>query len=281
MQATLHLKSGMFDKTNINELNESYNNVVLFEPPKKVLRSDYICSNKFMLDYVLDMYSSTVSFGVLLISGNRTIFYKTDGQQKEKLYDTKVKLQKQQKKGGQSAQRIERLCEEKRDIYVKMIVEKAKSVFMPEKSEDDSIKGFIIAGPAELKHKVRVNPEFIKFFGNGMYDVIDTPELSDQTIHDLLKNHTSLFKCIANKEVVDKIVQIKQMIELADDRLVFGFKEVSENLKMCLLESVVTSDKLKKKIDKLNSYGCKIFEADSQLMSKISGTIDVVGVKYY
>lgn len=62
-----------------------YNGAVLFEPLKKIDRSDFVCQNKFYLQPVLDMFKRETLFGVVLISGKEAQMYKItiSGQHRE------------------------------------------------------------------------------------------------------------------------------------------------------------------------------------------------------
>ena len=64
-------------------------------------------------------------------------------------------MQSRQKKGGQSALRIARLAEEKRNLYVKQITEQINNCFIINNCV--TIKKLTIAGPAEMKNLVAHN----------------------------------------------------------------------------------------------------------------------------
>lgn len=265
--------------------DESYNSGTIIAPPKKITRSDYICSKHFYLDPILDMYEEGQIFGVALVSGCRSIFYKVDYAKgntgtvinKKKVYDKQIKLQKSQKKGGQSAQRIGRIRDEKENNYVKGLVEKIRCCF------ESQVVGIVVGGPAEIKNKVVNHPEYKKYFGKITLEVVDTVEVDNSTILDVLNRSEKGFQNSLNKEAVELIKRVKKMMELADDKLIFGFKEAVENLKMCMVETLVVSKSVKNQrietLKTLNQYGCPILIVDNDLLDKVG--VRIVGIKFY
>ena len=106
----------------------------IIEPPKKIKKSDYICSKNFYLDPVLEMYKSERNFGVETVSGKEFSIFQITQTGKHvdiKLkYNKEVSLHNSTGKEGQSANRIHRLGVEKRDEYSKLISVKMIAYFM-------------------------------------------------------------------------------------------------------------------------------------------------------
>lgn len=262
-----------------------YNGAILFEPIKPINESYYLCDKRFYLDPILEMYKTDLeqSIGIFLISGNRSIFYqliKTGSHIETKiLADTKVKLQKRQKKGGQSAQRIGRIRQQKESRYIDKIIEMAINVYLKENCTKYLISSIVLGGPAELKYSVRKHAEYKKYFDNMTVNIVDTPELNETTIHNVYEKSSTELCTEGNKETSMVIEKIKDMMTDANEKLVFGQNEVLENLKNCMLETILINDKqYVDMVNHLNTYGCKVL-----VNTKSIGVddIDIIGIRYY
>lgn len=280
VQEKLTKNSIMFSNNDL----EHFNGSIIFEPFKKINHFYYRCDKKFHLNSIMEMYEKNISFGYMLVSGKRYILYKINkfGQNMEiiKLYDNSIKLQKRQKKGGQSAQRIGRIRDEKENNYVKKIVEKMKFIFIKMK-----IKGLVIGGPSNIKNKIIENDDVNKFFGNNILKVVTTPEIDDNTINYLYKESLDVTLEKEDEESLNLLNKIKLLIELADSKLIIGYNEAIENLKICMLETLLISKNIDENIKKnLYKYqqnsGCKIIEFNPNI-SPINGDIDIMGIKWY
>lgn len=148
----------------------SYNGSILFEPAKKILRSEYICNNRFSLDIILEMYKRETVFGIVLISGKETRMYQItlSGSHRDVklLYDRNVSLAGRTRRGGQSALRIDRLIDEKRNIYLTEISEIMSKVFLTNNNTECIVKDMVIAGPANIKKEL-YNKELVQQFFTG------------------------------------------------------------------------------------------------------------------
>lgn len=264
---------------------DKYNGVILFEPIKPINKSYYLCDKRFYLDPILEMYKKDQeqSIGIFIISGNRSILYqliKTGSHVETRvLADTKVKLQKRQKKGGQSAQRIGRIRQEKESRYIDKIIEMASSVYLKEHCTKYLISSIVLGGPAELKYSVRKHPEYIKYFDNMTVKIVDTPELNENTVHDVYEKSMYELALEKDKDTIEIIDKIKDMMRDADERLVFGQNEVFENLENCMLETIlINNQQYTNTVNHLNTYGCKVFIIDGNIGMD---DIGIVGIKWY
>ena len=136
----------------------NYSQGILIEPPKKINKSDYICSKRFYLDSILEMYKMEKVNGIVAISGNEVQIYMvsiTGSHMEFKLkYSKEVFLHNTTRKGGQSANRIHRLGLEKKDNYITHVSEKMVLYFMKNNNTKRAVESILIVGPGELKKEV-------------------------------------------------------------------------------------------------------------------------------
>ena len=53
-----------------------YSQAILIEPPKNIKQSDYICSNKFFLDPIIEMYKIQDTCYVVAVNGKPAKIYR-------------------------------------------------------------------------------------------------------------------------------------------------------------------------------------------------------------
>jgi len=203
----------------------------LIEPPQPIKRFYYRCDNKFHIDQLLELYEDPKHYGLIYVSGSELIIYSvhTVGAELRNtvLYKKSVKLQKSQKKGGQSAARIGRLHDEHHKAYITLMAEKVAERL-------DDFRALIIAGPAEKKQK-----------------------LADELHDKYCANIAGLFTCESNEDIFeryyDPIIEIMETIEFAEDaklvaeftdprnsdNVAIGKQEVNENLALGRVSTVL------------------------------------------
>lgn len=239
-----------------------------FEPMAKIDRSYYVCDSKFFLDPIIDMYSESpkLLYAIVIITGERTEFNvitKKGNYVSNQLMDNlNTNLQKRQKRGGSSAARIGRERQHKEDRYVLGICEMMVRCY-----KNINIKGIILAGPAELKHKVEKHPLFIKYFNSLLLSVVTVEHL------DVWKVYRMTYHYFNNDRNIKKYVDdIRRMIDEADERVVFG-EDINEMIDQQMLRYIVCDDS----IDYEVNYECEIIKCDIQILAGIPA----IGVKWY
>ena len=258
---------------------------LLFEPPKPLRINYYRCDTKFHLESIKEMYNSEDIYGLVLASGTGYKIYQTAISGKHVSYkllmEKNVKLPKQQKKGGQSAQRFGRIRDSKVELFIKNMAEHIVLSFLKENNTRYSIKSLFVAGPAETKFELINNTLFRQYFANRVASVIDTQEINDSTIHDLLPKITP--NLTPDNEMISLTNEFLLYIQNADDRLIFGHIEAEHYLNEKILKKILINKKMDKfikdKLLKLNDYNCEIIEVEPQYLSKIG--VDIIGIRFY
>ena len=94
-----------------DEGGTSYGGCWDFIPPVPIMRGFYRCDSKFHTSAIERLYITRKTFGYVLIAGENVLLYKSDTVKHTLVNTVQAKRQKHQKKGGQSAPRIEREAE--------------------------------------------------------------------------------------------------------------------------------------------------------------------------
>jgi peptide chain release factor subunit 1 len=273
--------------TTTSEVAPSYNGSILIVPPKKINQSYYRCDNKFHLDEILEQYEKEEQFGVVLVSGEICRIYTitrsgTHVQIKQSKI-AEVHQLKNHSKGGQSAQRFQRTRDENEEAQIKKVVEHMINNFWSHEKAAVTVTSILIGGPAEFKTKMSEHSLIKQYFGSHIVGVITTGTIDDKLINQVYDKNQDLFVSNFQKEGMQFIKQIKQMILKCDDRLIFGISEAKENLQLCLIDKLIYSSELskdiKEEIKNMNTYDCHIYEVNKALLDHIG--VDIVGIKYY
>lgn len=228
------------------------------------------------------MYKSATNYGIVLISGKEFRCYSVCLTGKNHI-DAKLlakiseELQKKQKKGGQSAQRIDRLRQIKRDNFVSRMADKIVEVYTTDNHTKYTVDGLIIAGPSNTKTEVIKEQIFQQYFSNKILKTTDCKEIDDTTIKTLCKENKSLFEAGAQKQGLKLMEEIKLLITKDADMLVFGEKEVISGLEKKLLKKVLHDDNINF-TTYINKSKCEFVKLSGDELKDYSNCI---GIKYF
>ncbi len=224
--------------------------VYLVVPPRPIQRCVYRCGAHFHTEHVLSLYRDATSYGLVYVSGSMcliaTVIAGDDGSldiQPRSMRRTV--LQKKQRKGGQSAQRIGRLRDEMHHNYMTGVLERIQVVFA-----EHPVVGLVLAGPSVKKEALRKRL------------TLDVPllavlTLSDRLSMEQLKPH--LKPVLESHRYRDEATQLKTLFEQTDDvRFVYGTKAVKRALAQRRLETLYvhqrTLDAKQVDVDQLQAY---------------------------
>lgn len=251
-----------------------YNGTIIFQPTKKIKKAYYKCDNKFHLDEILEMYKTENLHGVVYISGEKYEIHKISisGNHIDStlLLNKNVHLKGETKAGGQSAQRFDRTRENDRNTYVKSVSESIVNKFMVNNCSECIIESLILCGPAENKKKLLNLNNINKYFG--------------KITKIVTCNYQNPIKIYTENKPDNKEYKIKQYIDNLiiknSDRLIFGYKNIINELKNCMLEKIIISNdnNILDEIYKLNTYNCKITLTHAYILNKYD---NIIGVKWY
>ena len=228
--------------------------------PRPITQFYYRCDSYFHLDRLLSLYTDFVYHGLLLVSGKEAKYYKVSENEIRHLKSLSIDLPNKHHKGGQSSIRFARLTAEKRDVYVKKMVEHVVSYFA--KDGKSVVESLILAGPGEMKQKIR---EEVKHLFK--VHVIDTGDIKNNTIHEVIS------KCDLKQDTSKEYEKLCNMIQTNSDILVFGKKEISSELEKKNLRVVYLAS-----ADEEISTQIDVIYIRNETFQK---QYDVIGVKWY
>lgn len=128
-------------------------------PPRPLQQFRYHCSDKFLVDPVLDLFKDHEVFGIVVVHGEDAKFYHVKLNKQTGFCETTLvkhhtdSLPNRQKKGGQSQARIMRLRQNAISRFVDEVSEHARKVFM-DQDYQPSVCRLLICGMGPKRFEV-------------------------------------------------------------------------------------------------------------------------------
>lgn len=247
----LHTKDfskGLIVYAGINEFEEEIFEFI--EPTVKLNIFYYNCGDKFNVDIASD-YLTEHTGNIIFANGDECIIYKFTNGSFVIVKKLNACLQKRQKHGGFSANRIARLAEETRHNYVTRIIDIVNSLERSDK--------MILFGSKEITSLIFAHKQLLVKLNNGGF-----LDFTNRTINNTKYFLNSLLNKDNNAEIYE---QILLYLETDIDMLNFD-QEKSDDMKYC-----ISNDELKPNRIPFPSH-------DSTFYSRFIG-FEYIGVKYY
>ena len=228
----------------------------------------------FHIQSILDMYNKEAGImGAVFIDGKQIIITSIKSFEKNTfnskcLFKSDMRLQSRFKSGGQSAQRFDRIELGIRHGYLSKFDNKVWEIFYDKHNNKSLIDILVICGPGTICSELAKCPLITKYYNNitrvKPIAKFDVPLINELYYDDLVSRNNI------------HLSELKELIEKADTRLLFGKEEVLENLKLCTIEKLVTIDK--HIADGINYEPKIIIIKNSSFLESYGGSI---AVKYY
>ncbi|ESK96247.1 eukaryotic peptide chain release factor subunit 1 [Moniliophthora roreri MCA 2997] len=170
----------------------------------------YLYDNRFHTEALSELLESDSKFGFIAMDGKGTLFGTLAGNPREVIHKFAVDLPKKHGRGGQSALRFSRLCEEKRYHYVRKVAKVAAQHFIT--NGRVNVTGFIQAGSADFKM------EF------GQSDILDqrlAPKITETV------------------DVIDLAVDVLSNVNQDTSRYCFGINDTFKALVLSAVETLM------------------------------------------
>lgn len=186
-------------------------------PPKPVNQALYWCGKTFLLEPLLELYTPTESYGVVILTGTschleRVEFNPVTGKltQKHILHKFEVLRDKRQKKGGQSAHRFQMNRLGQIAAFEKAIVEEhAKHVTWPT----------IIIGAKDIAHQLKLKDS-----------IAWLPD--DSKLNETITLHAKRADAARVEPFIIRMLR-------GDARVIYGLTEIKEALADKVVETLV------------------------------------------
>lgn len=230
-------------------------NVTVDDPPEEIQSVRYRCDSTFELDQLEEMLIERASYGLFVIDRSESCYGIASGKKIHAQEYLPSQVPSKHGRGGQSAQRFERLIEEAAHNFFKKSAERACNYWLPMISD---MKGIIIGGPGATKDYV-VNGNY---FHHEIQKKIlptrfDVGYSNESGLRELVENAGSIMEEIeldAERRTVDNFLM---EIMKPYPKATYGEKMVKTALEQGAVNILLLSENLRKQIVELECSNCK------------------------
>lgn len=243
------------DQTNMTQ------NVV--EPPLPITTFRYRCDSQFELAQLVDMVRSEDLYGLIVIDRSEATIGLIRGRRIEMVTTFASRIPSKHSKGGQSAQRFERLIEIAAHEFFKKAGESVNNAFLQFKE----LEGIIIGGPGHTKdffmEKEYIHHELKK----KIIGTFTTSYTNEFGLKELANNASDALKDIdLFKEKQVMVLFLSELRKVQSGLAVYGQKQVQKALLIGALNTLILSEELRKDVVRgtcVEKNKKKVFIADS------------------
>ena len=229
-------------------------------PPLPIRHSVYICDSSFHIDSIIPLYDQPKSILYLTVGNCKCILFSHTGTQIKILTSIEIDLPTSTRRGGQSANRLARIRNEKRHLLLKKIVESLPKGTLPKgsqiKNDQDSFNcDIIITGhgswPDDLSEML------MEHYSGGMgtkqglgalrVNILGTAIISgNDPIHESIQSGQDILSKKTNEDLKNISIELKELIRQTPDSLAFGLEEVKKFDELKYLSKVYISSDIQK-----------------------------------
>ncbi len=222
------------------------------EPPRPIETFVYRCDSTFYVEPLMGMMGEKDKYGLIVVDRSEATIGILRGTKVETLTNIQSLVPSKHSKGGQSAQRFERLIEDAAHQYFKKVGEQANGLLL-----DENIEGLLIGGPGKTKDEFseggylhhELEKKIIDTFNTGYTDEYGLKELmqnAQQTLSDL--------EVMKEKELMNKLME--EIKKPNGGLATYGEEQVMRALMMGAVETLLVSEGLNKEQITVSCQDC-------------------------
>ncbi len=225
------------------------------EPPEPLLVKKYWCDQKFELEAIQEMVAEKELYGLLVLDNKDATIGLLKGKRIEALRRMDSIVPGKFRKGGQSAQRFERVREGLINDWYKMIAESAREYFSKYK-----LKGILVGGPGPAKEDF-VNGEYL--MSNLRPLILGIKNLGytdEQGLEELVHRSQDILAEAAVAKEKELVENFFEELKKDSGMVVYGKEKVMKTMKMGAVETIIVSEGLETEeiAEEAKQYGTKI-----------------------
>ncbi len=217
---------------------------IILEPPEPITAYMYRCGSEFVLTPLEEMLKEKKTFGLLVLDRREATIGLLRGKYIEPIKHLTSNVPGKQRKGGQSAQRFQRLRLIAINEFYERISKASNDVFLNVDRKD--FQGLFIGGPSPTKEEFvggeRLHHELqSKILGS--FDVSYTDESGLYELVDAASDALQDLDLVKEKRIMDRFMK-----ELVSDQelAAYGEEEVRKNLKLGAVDTLLLSEDLRR-----------------------------------
>src|SRR3989344_104796 len=260
---------------NVSE-NDSYDDIKVWdiEPPEPVNIRLYRCDSTFVLDPLQQLIREKEVYGLIALDTKNAVIALLSGKRIDVLKELEAFVFGKFGKGGQSAQRFERVRQGLILNFEKQIGEVATNFF----KEQKDLIGIIIGGPGPLKDDFAVNDFLAQDLKKKILAIKDIGYAGVEGLKELVERSEDVLK--ESSLMKEKILLQRFFEHLKKDTglVTYGYLSVMEALKLGAVETVVVSENFKLPESSKADFSTSIdfFESLEDKAKKTGASLEIV-----
>lgn len=223
------------------------------EPPKPIETFLYRCDSEFHIEPLEGMLAKKKRYGLIVVDRSEATIGLLEGMKVEALKNIQSLIPSKHSKGGQSAQRFERVIEDAAHQYFKKVGDLANNLLL-----NEDLEGVLIGGPGMTKDEFadgdylhhELKNIIVDTFNTGYTDEYGLKELVDQaedTLSDL--------EMMKQKKLVNRLLE--EIRKPKGGLAAYGEEEVKKALRIGAVDTLLVSEGLDKKKVKIKCENCE------------------------
>ena len=223
------------------------------EPPMEITTFLYRCDSYFYLDHLKTMMIEEEVFGLIVVDRSEATIGLLKGKRIELIKNIQSLVPSKHGRGGQSAQRFERLIEIAAHEYYKKLTDICTEAFLGV----DELKGILIGGPGSTKDFFLKNEYLHHELQRKVIDTFDTGYTNEFGLGELLEKALPTLQHLEVTKEKELMHRLFSEIRKEDGGLsAYGEAQVRQALQAGAVEILLVSEGLKRSHQVWRCSGC-------------------------
>lgn len=219
---------------------EGKTNIELYwvEPPEPIESRMYRCDQEFLLDPLKKAMEISEKVGLITLDAKEATVATLKGKNIDIASNLTSGVWGKHSKGGQSAQRFERLREKALDQFLKRVAELANREF----SNDKDLKAILIGGPGPTKNRLLDDDYLKQDVQDKVASIVDTGYSSEQGIKELVNKAGEVLEDLDVMKEKTLVQKFMTRVVSENGMVTYGLPEVKRHLKNGAVDTLLISE---------------------------------------
>jgi len=225
------------------------------EPPEPLQIKKYWCDQKFELEPLQDMVAEKELYGLLVMDNKDAAIGLLKGKRIELLRRMESIVPGKFRKGGQSAQRFERVREGLINDWYKKIAESAREYFSQYK-----LKGILIGGPGPAKEDFVSGDYFLTDMRKLILGIRNLGYTDEQGLEELVQRSQDILSEAAVAKEKALVQKFFEELKKSSGMVVYGKENVLKALEMGAVDIILVSEGMETEelVEKAKQYNTTV-----------------------
>ena len=208
------------------------------EPPEKLKTKMYWCGQTFRLEPLEEMIKEKEVYGLVVLDLSEATFGILRGKTIQVVRHIDSIVPGKTAKGGQSAQRFERVRDGLINDYFKTIAEAMKKIFPKEN------KGILLGGPGPAKNDLFEKDYLHSYVKKNIIGVIDTGYADEHGLHEMIERGRDVLAKAAVAKEKALLQKFFAEMQKGSGLVTYGFDAVRKALEAGAVDVLLLSEEI-------------------------------------